>query len=69
MVSDDAYDIEILRAIYETPQRFIKQSKVLPGNTFYHRINRQNKQERRKKVRILCVAFYIRITTKLNTFV
>ena len=63
MASDDTYGTDILRAIYETPERFIRKSKVLPGKTFYRRINRHNKQKRRKKVRMLCVVFYVRIIT------
>ena len=49
--SDSANDIEILKAIYETPERFHRNSKVLPGKRFNRRFNRQNKIQRSHQVR------------------
>ena len=37
--------MEILNAIYETPERFQRKSKELPGNSFYRHSSRQHVKE------------------------
>ena len=45
ITSDDGNDIEILNAIYETPERFQRKSKVLTGNNFYRNSSRLHVKE------------------------
>ena len=45
ITSDESNNIETLNAIYETPERFQRKSKVLTGNNFYRNSSRLHVKE------------------------